>query len=260
MKLFNQPRASGKSWFLMQMATYTNGIIVTGDEASKKNTKQKAMYYFKVDLPVYTISEFINLRGINFKNRPVYFDDVEKILGNLAASNNGKAQAGMYTNDNEDDTSYYIDAIDKAQSRERRKKELEQKALQECEEQEYGFKEVPDMVLTNKQGEVVFKSNLLKKYNASFGNKIWNINIKYALFTDSLLNLMNQSFDTAYFKSVKRNRITMQDETIVFKFSGVKYKCLSIYAYSSGDPCDFPMGFEADKMEIVDESEWPLNE
>lgn len=124
----------------------------------------------------------------------------------------------------------------------------------------FGLKEVPDIFFTNINDEIIYCIDTVKFFKADFiGYGKWEIYIKSPLFHKNIDKFWKE-YDkhyNIYCRTFKRNVLTGVDDYFCFKFSNAIIKNIHIETAAEGNPCNFPMTFISDNMEIIENNECP---
>lgn len=128
---------------------------------------------------------------------------------------------------------------------------------------EYGVKEVPNLFICDKEGNVLYYSRWLKKaeFSPIFDQRLWECNIVGAIGNlEDWYNIpYDEAVDTFYFRTFKRNRNTGEDEPLCFAITPEKIIPQGFNFAADGEPFNFPIviRFRPHKLIWISDNDCP---
>lgn len=126
-------------------------------------------------------------------------------------------------------------------------------------EKKFGAKEVPDIFFV-KDNEIFYYMDTVAAFRANLNIEgKWDIKIRNPLFQNNINFLWEttvKNFDI-YCCGFKREKLSGEDSEFILKFPKASLCEAGICFYTDGEPCNFPMRFQSEKIEIIKDSNYP---
>ena len=123
----------------------------------------------------------------------------------------------------------------------------------------YGWKEVPELYFTLKDGTLIGYNNYCKYFEESYGlfGKPWQITVQNPFSDFDLTDtLLSTNFDI-YVKTYVRRRPDSKEKVIWYKYVNAEINSMNRSVSAEGEPAIFIEVFEASEREPLHENSLP---
>lgn len=131
------------------------------------------------------------------------------------------------------------------------------KIVDECM---FNFKKVPDIFFMDDNKEIIYYIDSVDSFSAEFlGYGKWEIKITSLLFYQNISNFWNDFSKkyTLYCRTYKEIPFTNMKSDFCFKFNNAMLKTIKLNSQSDENPCNFPITFISDNLELINDKECP---